>query len=56
VHQCPSCRSDDLVTVRVTMGPEPVNFSHCRACEHRWWTDPAGTPLPLDVVLSRAAA
>jgi len=40
----------------VTMGAEPVLFSHCRACEHRWWTDLAGTPLPLDVVLARAAA
>jgi len=54
---CPHCRSNDLVSVRMTLPKGPVLFAHCRACEHRWWTDAeAPATLTLPDVLERAAA
>lgn len=55
--RCASCRSTNLVTVRLTVGSGPVLFASCRACEHRWWTDLEGNRLiALDEVLDRVAA
>ncbi len=57
VSQCPSCRSTNLIVVHMTIGSDPVRFTSCRACEHRWWTDlHADRLLPLDEVLDRVAA
>jgi hypothetical protein len=54
---CPSCNSQNLVVVNMTLKATPVQFAHCRACEHRWWLDVSGDRvLALDEVLDRAAA
>lgn len=54
---CPNCRSNDLVSVGMTLPKGPVLFAHCRACEHRWWTDAEEVAtLTLPDVLERAAA
>lgn len=57
VSQCPGCRSSNLIVVHMTIAAEPVRFSSCRACEHRWWTDlQADRAMPLVEVLDRVAA
>ncbi len=54
---CAKCRSSNLVTVTMTLAKAPVLFTHCRACEHRWWTDvEGGQSIPLRDVLERAGA
>ena len=55
MSQCAKCHSSDLVTVTMTLAKAPVLFTHCRACEHRWWTDvDGGSTITLDDVLTRA--
>jgi len=55
--RCASCRSTNLVTVKLTVGSNPMLFASCRNCEHRWWTDLDGDRLiALDEVLDRVAA
>lgn len=57
MSQCPSCRSSNLIVVHMTIASDPVQFSSCRACEHRWWTDlRVERQLRLDEVLDRVAA
>ena len=52
---CPKCTSADLVTVSLTLNGGPVDFAHCRHCEHRWWTDPnACAVITLPDVLTKA--
>jgi formate dehydrogenase maturation protein FdhE len=52
---CPNCASTDLVSIDMTLRGEGMRFSHCRRCEHRWWTDTSrGVPISLAEVLSRA--
>lgn len=54
---CPTCRSLDVMQVRLTLRTGPVLFHHCRACEHRWWVDlEAGDGLSLSDILVRVAA
>ncbi len=54
---CAKCRSSNLVTVTMTLAKAPVLFTHCRACEHRWWTTvEGGQSIPLRDVLERAGA
>lgn len=57
MNPCPHCRSTDLVMVEMSLAAGPLLFAHCRACEHRWWTDLDGARvIALNDVLSRAAA
>lgn len=57
MNSCPTCSSTDLVSVHMTLPKGPVLFSHCRACEHRWWTDAQeAATITLPDVLDRAAA
>ncbi|MDP8970917.1 MAG: hypothetical protein M3N52_10580 [Actinomycetota bacterium] len=51
------CGSANLVEIDLAPAGRPVRFSTCRDCEHRWWSDVAGTgALRLDDVLSLVAA
>ncbi|CAN5702876.1 MAG: hypothetical protein M3425_08960 [Actinomycetota bacterium] len=55
MDHCPKCTSADLVTVSLTLNGGPVDFAHCRHCEHRWWTDPnACAVITLPDVLTKA--
>jgi hypothetical protein len=54
---CTNCGSTDLVHIEMSLRGGPVGFSHCRRCEHRWWSDAeVGHTLPLAAVLGKAAA
>ncbi|HUH06487.1 MAG TPA: hypothetical protein VML96_01650 [Egibacteraceae bacterium] len=56
MRDCPNCASHDLVNVELQLGGEPVNFAHCRRCEHRWWSDVEGRGIiALSDVLTKAA-
>ena len=35
---CSKCRSEDLVGFELEPQGTPLRFTHCRNCEHRWWT------------------
>lgn len=51
------CGSANLVTIDLAPAGRPVSFATCRDCEHRWWSDVAGTAaLGLSDVLSMVAA
>lgn len=53
MEHCPNCRSTDLFEMDLTVAGVPLHFSHCRACEHRWWRGPDRTdPLVLDDLLA----
>lgn len=52
---CPACSSSDVVQVDLSLRGGPVAFRHCRACEHRWWTE-GEQPIALDTVLTMASA
>lgn len=55
-QQCPKCRSNDKVTVQLRLDGSDVTFSHCRACEERWYTTAGGQErLTLDEVLELVA-
>lgn len=50
---CRQCGSPDLFEAEVTIPAGVVHFVHCRACEHRAWTDASGRrELPLEEVLA----
>ena len=54
---CPSCRSDDLLSIGITPAGRPMTFSTCRSCEHKWWVDATvSVELGLPEVLSSVAA
>ncbi len=56
MQHCPKCNSADLVTVAMALNGGPVNFAHCRHCEHRWWTDRSGgVVITLPDVLTKAS-
>jgi hypothetical protein len=42
VDICPNCRSRDVVGFALAPAGQPLRFSHCRGCEHRWWTETEG--------------
>lgn len=51
---CPSCSSSDVVGFTLAPRGEVLRFSHCRACEHRWWqAADAEITLGLPDVLGR---
>jgi formate dehydrogenase maturation protein FdhE len=36
---CPSCSSPDVVGFTLAPKGDPLKFTHCRNCEHRWWRE-----------------
>ena len=42
MDSCPRCRSRNVVGFTLTPTGRPLRFTHCRSCEHRWWTDVEG--------------
>jgi hypothetical protein len=48
--QCPSCSSEEVLRVAMTLGELPVEFSACNACEWKGWARD-GRILPLSSVL-----
>jgi hypothetical protein len=53
---CPRCASSDVVGFDLAPRGEPVRFTHCRGCEHRWWQEvEEAAPVPLGTVLDRIA-
>lgn len=51
---CPSCTSPDVVGFDLAPKGEPVRFTHCRNCEHRWWHEvEQSTAVELEIVLDR---
>jgi hypothetical protein len=54
-EQCPCCRSDEVVSVRLSLAVgTPLEFEFCTQCEWRGW-DAHGRDLPLSSVLGLAA-
>ena len=52
---CSACGSDCVTRLAMTLTDgTPVSFTSCHRCEHRTWTDPAGAPLPRNLVLDKA--
>jgi hypothetical protein len=52
---CPSCRSKEIMTVRLALGEgTPLAFDFCTRCEWRGW-DAEGQNLPLSSILGLAA-
>lgn len=53
MQSCERCTSTDLFHMDLTVGSEETHFAHCRACEHRWWTQGGDTrSLELSDVLT----
>lgn len=50
---CPQCRSTDLVGFTLAPAGETLRFSHCRDCEHHWWTTVEESAIHLPDVLER---
>lgn len=48
--RCPSCGSDDLVTISMTMVESDILFRACHGCENRWW-ERDGYTVSLDTVV-----
>ena len=54
---CEKCSATDLVKIAMTLGGGPVNFCHCRRCEHRMWASADdGNALRLPDVLAKVAS
>lgn len=54
---CANCSSTDLMSLSLTLKGGPVSFTHCRACEHRSWSDAEhGGQLPLPEVLTKVVS
>ncbi len=52
--KCPSCSSPRLTEIAMTLTDgSPVQFTSCRHCEYRAWTE-FGQELAVDSVLSKA--
>lgn len=53
---CPSCRSAELMTVRLALGEGglPLAFDFCTQCEWRGW-DASGQNLSLSSILGLAS-
>lgn len=43
MHRCVKCGSSDLFEMDLTVSNGPAHFTHCRACEHRYWVEPDST-------------
>jgi hypothetical protein len=52
--RCVACGSQRLIEIAMTLTDgTPVQFTSCRHCEHRRWTD-GDDVLPVESVLSKA--
>ena len=51
---CPSCGSDDLLRITMTVGERPLSFAACHVCEAKWWQS-EGAQVPLQSVIALAA-
>ncbi|HVL99806.1 MAG TPA: hypothetical protein VM324_10995 [Egibacteraceae bacterium] len=53
MNRCVKCGSPDLFEIDLTVVEGPAHFTHCRACEHRYWAEPDGsTALELSQLLA----
>jgi DNA-directed RNA polymerase subunit M/transcription elongation factor TFIIS len=53
-EKCPRCESPRLTEIAMTLTDgSPVQFTSCRHCEYRAWTQ-AGQVLEVDSVISKA--
>jgi DNA-directed RNA polymerase subunit M/transcription elongation factor TFIIS len=53
-EKCPKCESPRLTEIAMTLTDgSPVQFTSCRHCEYRAWTQ-AGQVLEVDSVISKA--
>ncbi|MDX6205870.1 MAG: hypothetical protein QOF39_1927 [Frankiales bacterium] len=53
-EKCPRCESPRLTEIAMTLTDgSPVQFTSCRHCEYRAWTQ-AGQVLQVDSVISKA--
>jgi hypothetical protein len=51
--ECPSCSSNRLVEIDITLQERRVTMHSCSRCETRWW-DQEGEPVGLGHVLELA--
>ena len=53
-EKCPACESPRLTEIAMTLTDgSPVQFTSCRHCEYRAWTQ-SGQVLEVDSVISKA--
>lgn len=53
---CASCGSANTLSIGLEGGSQPLDFHHCRACEHHWWVARGGDAMPLGRVLEVVGA
>ena len=47
---CPTCGSDDLITISMTVSGRDLAFTTCHVCETKWWHHD-GEHVPLQSVI-----
>ena len=48
--RCPTCGSNEVLTLSMLVGESDLQFTCCTTCEHRWW-EREGSSIPLHSVL-----
>jgi DNA polymerase III alpha subunit (gram-positive type) len=47
---CPTCGSDDLITISMSVSGRDLAFTTCHVCETKWWHRD-GESVPLQSVI-----
>jgi formate dehydrogenase maturation protein FdhE len=51
---CPTCGSDEIFILSMTVAESGLRFTCCATCENRWW-EREGSSIPLGSVLGIVA-
>jgi hypothetical protein len=48
---CPSCGSDQVMSISMSLDEDAVRFRSCHACESKWW-ERDGSAISLKSILT----
>jgi formate dehydrogenase maturation protein FdhE len=48
---CPSCGSDQVMSISMSLDEDVVRFRSCHACESKWW-ERDGSAISLKSILT----
>ena len=48
---CPSCGSDEVMSIAMSLDEDAVRFRSCHACESKWW-ERDGSAVSLQSILT----
>jgi transposase-like protein len=48
---CPSCGSDQVMSISMSLDEDAVRFRSCHACESKWW-ERDGSAISLQSILT----